>query len=93
MGGYHGSGLALPDAAGGTLDNGSLRPCGAAVGAGVLAALPSRYPCGLTEAARVVSYLAAESACSPGCALNGLPRIATALAELAGAAAPPGIPG
>jgi len=87
VGGYHGAWLALPqdaltlDAL--TLDNGTLRKYGAAVGAGVLAALPSDR-CGLTEAARVVGYLAAESAGQCGPCLNGLPRIAAALAELAG---------
>ena len=50
----------------------------------MLAALPSDR-CGLTEAARVVSYLAAESAGQCGPCLNGLPRIAAGLAELAGA--------
>ncbi len=83
VGGYHGNWLPLPGASGATLDNGSLRPYGAAAGAGVLAALPSRY-CGLTETARVVSYLAAESAGQCGPCLNGLPRIAAGLAELAG---------
>src|SRR5256884_6832264 len=73
----------MPDAAGITLDNESLRRFGAAAGAGVLAALPSGR-CGLTEAARVTSYLALESAGQCGPCLNGLPRIATALAELAG---------
>jgi NADH:ubiquinone oxidoreductase subunit F (NADH-binding) len=86
VGGYHGAWLALPqafalDAL--TLDNATLRKYGAAVGAGVLAALPSDR-CGLAEAARVVSYLAAESAGQCGPCLNGLPRIAAALAELAG---------
>jgi NADH:ubiquinone oxidoreductase subunit F (NADH-binding) len=66
-----------------TLDNGTLRKYGAAAGAGVLAALPSDR-CGLAEAARVVGYLAAESAGQCGPCLNGLPRIAAALAELAG---------
>jgi len=59
------------------------RKFGAAAGAGVLAALPSDR-CGLAETARVVSYLAAESAGQCGPCLNGLPRIAAALAELAG---------
>src|SRR6202012_2033921 len=82
VGGYHGSWLASAGT-GLTLDNGSLRPRGAAVGAGVLAALPAGR-CGVTETARVVGYLAAESAGQCGPCLNGLPRIAGALAELAG---------
>jgi NADH:ubiquinone oxidoreductase subunit F (NADH-binding) len=83
VGGYHGSWLPLPDAAGLRLSNESLRPFGAAAGAGVLVALPAGR-CGLAETARVVRYLAAESAGQCGPCLNGLPRIATALAELAG---------
>jgi len=83
VGGYHGTWLPVPDAAGITLDNASLGRFGAAAGAGVLAALPSGR-CGLTEAARVTRYLAAESAGQCGPCLNGLPRIAAALAELAG---------
>ena len=84
VGGYHGTWLPLPDAAGITLDNASLRRFGAAAGAGVLVALPADR-CGLTEAARVTGYLAAESAGQCGPCLNGLPRIAAGLAELAGA--------
>src|SRR5439155_1630279 len=83
VGGYHGTWLPLPDAAGITLDNASLRRFGASAGAGVLAALPSDR-CGLAEAARVTRYLAAESAGQCGPCLNGLPRIAAGLAELAG---------
>jgi NADH:ubiquinone oxidoreductase subunit F (NADH-binding) len=82
-GGYHGTWLPMPEAAGLTLDNASLRQFGAAAGAGVLAALPSDR-CGLAETARVAGYLAAESAGQCGPCLNGLPRIAAALAELAG---------
>jgi NADH:ubiquinone oxidoreductase subunit F (NADH-binding) len=84
VGGYHGAWLPLPEAAGVTLDRASLRRFGAAPGAGVLAALPADR-CGLTETARIVGYLAAESAGQCGPCLNGLPRIAAALAELAGA--------
>ena len=83
VGGYHGVWLPLPDAAGLTLDHASLREFGAAPGAGVLAALPPDR-CGLAEAARITGYLAAESAGQCGPCLNGLPRIAAALAELAG---------
>jgi NADH:ubiquinone oxidoreductase subunit F (NADH-binding) len=84
VGGYHGTWLPMPDGAGVTLDNASLRRFGAAAGAGVLVALPADR-CGLTEAARVTGYLAAESAGQCGPCLNGLPRIAAGLAELAGA--------
>ena len=66
-----------------TLDNAALKTRGAALGAGVIAALPVDR-CGLAEAARVVRYLAAESAGQCGPCLNGLPRMAAALAELAG---------
>jgi NADH:ubiquinone oxidoreductase subunit F (NADH-binding) len=82
VGGYHGTWLPMPQAAALTLDNATLTKYGAAAGAGVLAALPSDR-CGLTEAARVVGYLAAESAGQCGPCLNGLPRIADGLAALA----------
>ena len=84
VGGYHGVWLPLPEAKELTLDHASLRAFGAAPGAGVLAALPSDR-CGLAETARIVGYLAAESAGQCGPCLNGLPRIAAALRELAGA--------
>jgi NADH:ubiquinone oxidoreductase subunit F (NADH-binding) len=82
VGGYHGAWLPaaraeLP------LANAALRPLGAAVGAGVLAALPEDR-CGLAETARVVRYLALESAGQCGPCFNGLPRMASALEELAG---------
>jgi NADH:ubiquinone oxidoreductase subunit F (NADH-binding) len=83
VGGYHGTWLPMPQAAGLTLANDTLKGFGASVGAGVLVALPADR-CGLTEAARVTGYLAAESAGQCGPCLNGLPRIAAGLAELAG---------
>jgi NADH:ubiquinone oxidoreductase subunit F (NADH-binding) len=49
----------------------------------VIAVLPATR-CGLAETARVARYLALESAGQCGPCLNGLPRIAGALAELAG---------
>jgi NADH:ubiquinone oxidoreductase subunit F (NADH-binding) len=82
VGGYHGTFLPMTNP-GLTLDNSSLRGMGAAVGAGVVAALPADR-CGAGETARVAGYLAAESAGQCGPCLNGLPRIAAALAELAG---------
>ena len=83
VGGYHGTWLPAGTVNTLTLDNQTLSQYGAAVGAGVIAALPADR-CGLAEAARVVRYLAAESAGQCGPCLNGLPRMAAALAELAG---------
>ena len=82
VGGYHGAWLTVAEARELTLSNADLRPAGAAVGAGVLAALPPDR-CGLTETARVVCYLALESAGQCGPCFNGLPRMADAMAELA----------
>jgi NADH:ubiquinone oxidoreductase subunit F (NADH-binding) len=82
VGGYHGAWLTPEQAGHVTLSNADLRPLGAAVGAGVLAALPSDR-CGLVESARVVSYLALESAGQCGPCLNGLPRIAATFSRIA----------
>ncbi len=87
VGGYHGAWLDATDAASLTLSNASLRPHGASVGAGVVAALPPDR-CGLVETARVLRYLAVESAGQCGACLNGLPRIAAALTDLAERRAP-----
>ncbi len=83
IGGYHGTWIAAEQAGDLTLDNRALATHNATLGAGVIAVLPDGV-CGLREAARVARYLAAESAGQCGPCLNGLPRIATALAELAG---------
>jgi NADH:ubiquinone oxidoreductase subunit F (NADH-binding) len=83
IGGFHGTWLPAAQAMALTLDNQTLNSAGAALGAGVIAALPADR-CGLAEAARVTRYLAAESAGQCGPCLNGLPAIAAALAELAG---------
>ena len=83
IGGFHGTWLPMSQAASLTLDNATLNKRGAAIGAGVIAALPAGR-CGLVEAARVARYLATESAGQCGPCLNGLPRMAAGLAELAG---------
>ncbi|WP_200303412.1 NADH-ubiquinone oxidoreductase-F iron-sulfur binding region domain-containing protein [Streptomyces adelaidensis] len=75
IGGYHGTWVPTPDAAQLTLKTANL-------GAGVLAALPADR-CGLAETARVLRYLALQSAGQCGPCLNGLPRIATAFQALA----------
>ncbi len=81
-GGYHGGWLTLATARRMSLSNADLRPVGATVGAGVLAALPAAY-CGLAETAHVARSLALESAGQCGPCFNGLPAIATALAAVA----------
>jgi len=81
-GGYHGGWLTPGQARALRLSNADLKPAGAFVGAGVLAALPAGV-CGLAETAAVVRYLALESAGQCGPCLNGLPSIAAALATLA----------
>jgi NADH:ubiquinone oxidoreductase subunit F (NADH-binding) len=80
-GGYHGAWIPAAQAAPLPLANATLRRVGGVLGAGVLAALPTDR-CGLAETARVLRYLAAESAGQCGPCLNGLPRIAAAFTEL-----------
>jgi NADH:ubiquinone oxidoreductase subunit F (NADH-binding) len=88
IGGYHGTWLTGVEASPLRLDNRSLAQAHARVGAGVVITLPPDR-CGLVETARVVRYLALESAGQCGPCLNGLPRIAAALAEIAGGRARP----
>ena len=91
VGGYHGAWLTPEQAGRLTLSNADLRPLGAAVGAGVLAALPADR-CGLVESARVVQYLALESAGQCGPCLNGLPSIAATFAQIAERRSSPSAP-
>jgi NADH:ubiquinone oxidoreductase subunit F (NADH-binding) len=88
VGGYHGTWLTDSQALGLTLDNRGLARAGAKVGAGVVIVLPPDR-CGLVETASVVRYLALESAGQCGPCLNGLPRMAAALAEIAARRARP----
>jgi NADH:ubiquinone oxidoreductase subunit F (NADH-binding) len=83
IGGYHGTWITAGQAQRLTLDNVSLATAQARVGAGIVIVLPSDR-CGIVETARVVRYLALESAGQCGPCLNALPRIAAALAEIAG---------
>ena len=61
VGGYHGTWIPADKARDLTLDDRSLGKLGARVGAGIVVALPEDR-CGLAETARVVRYLALESA-------------------------------
>jgi NADH:ubiquinone oxidoreductase subunit F (NADH-binding) len=83
VGGYHGAwvpasaaGLATP------MSRAGLKQWGATPGAGVVMAL-GRGECGVAATARIVRYLAGESAGQCGPCLNGLPAIAGALEALA----------
>jgi NADH:ubiquinone oxidoreductase subunit F (NADH-binding) len=51
-------------------------------GAGIIVALPPSS-CGLTETARIMSFLAGESARQCGPCFNGLPALASAIAQIA----------
>jgi NADH:ubiquinone oxidoreductase subunit F (NADH-binding) len=82
IGGYFGSWHQLSDVASLPFTRTGLDPAGAAPGAGVLYALP-RGSCGLTEAARILGYLAEQGAQQCGPCMFGLPAIAGDLAQLA----------
>ncbi|MEU6257494.1 NADH-ubiquinone oxidoreductase-F iron-sulfur binding region domain-containing protein [Streptomyces sp. NPDC047043] len=75
LGGYHGTWLPTAEAAQLPLD-------ATTMGAGVLAALPATR-CGPAETARILRYLALQSAGQCGPCLNGLPRMAAAFQTLA----------
>lgn len=83
IGGYHGAWLPWPAAAGAPVSRAGLAPLGASPGAGVVAALPMNS-CGLVQTARILTYLAAESAGQCGPCVNGLPRLAAAFDRLVG---------
>jgi len=89
LGGYGGAWIAGSD-----LDvpfaPAALRQRGAAVGAGVIGVLPAGA-CGVAETARLVAYLADESAGQCGPCVFGLPAVAEDLDRLAVGAADPAL--
>ena len=89
VGGYHGGWVpaegALP------VSRAALTPYGGSPGAGVIVALP-RNACGLKETARIAGYLAGQVAGQCGPCVNGLPRLASTLTDLAHHRARPGLP-
>ena len=89
LGGYHGGWVpARPELA---VSRAALGPFGAAPGAGVVLALPATV-CGLAETARIAGYLAGEVSGRCGPCVNGLPRLAGTLADLAHHRARSGLP-
>jgi NADH:ubiquinone oxidoreductase subunit F (NADH-binding) len=82
MGGYGGSWLGAPHLAT-PFAPGPLAAVGSTHGVGILVALPAGS-CGIAETARIVSYMAGESAGQCGPCVFGLPAIADDLERLRG---------
>jgi NADH:ubiquinone oxidoreductase subunit F (NADH-binding) len=82
IGGYHGTWIPTEAIAGAALSRAALAPLGASPGAGIVHAL-GRDECGLARTADIAAYLADQSARQCGPCLNGLPRLAYLLDELA----------
>jgi NADH:ubiquinone oxidoreductase subunit F (NADH-binding) len=87
LGGYHGGWVSWPEARELPLRNDVLRPLGLSVGAGVVVVLPASA-CGVAETARVLDYLAGESARQCGPCVFGMPRLAETFRELSSGARP-----
>ena len=83
LGGYFGDWVPAAAAADRPFSSAGLADLGAGTGAGLIAALPADA-CGLRETARVVRYLAAESAGQCGPCWFGLDAIAGQVERLAG---------
>lgn len=81
LGGYHGAWTPWSVARGLSMSNEALRPHNLSVGAGVVVVLPADA-CGPAEVARVLDYLAAESAGQCGPCVYGLPALAASYKEL-----------
>jgi NADH:ubiquinone oxidoreductase subunit F (NADH-binding) len=82
VGGYYGTWLSAVDAAHASMSARSLAPLGAAVGCGALVVLPATA-CGVWETARIVRWLAGESAGQCGPCVHGLAALAEELTDLA----------
>lgn len=89
IGGLHGRWLRLPEALDAPLSGAGLAPFGGSLGAGVVIPLGA-VECGLEATARIVRYLAAESAKQCGPCQFGLPHLAGLVSTLAAAGRPGG---
>jgi NADH:ubiquinone oxidoreductase subunit F (NADH-binding) len=86
VGGYFGTWVEASSAVGLRLAREDLRSVGCSLGSGVLIAL-GESACGLHESARVITYLAQQSAGQCGPCVYGLRSIADAVSALAGGVA------
>jgi NADH:ubiquinone oxidoreductase subunit F (NADH-binding) len=82
VGGYFGGWVAAEEAWELALDTTTLRVQGHALGCGVIAVLP-QHRCGVVESARVIAYLAGESARQCGPCVFGLRAIADGMDRIA----------
>ncbi|MCU1396909.1 MAG: hypothetical protein JWN62_18 [Acidimicrobiales bacterium] len=82
LGGYYGTWLSAADARVATMDNATLRRMGSGLGCGAIIALPSGA-CGLSETARVLTWLAGQTAGQCGPCVHGLAAIAGGMRDLA----------
>ena len=82
VGGYHGSWIPTTEFEGLRLSRSGLKALGASPGAGIVSGLAATE-CGLSSTAVIARYLADESARQCGPCLNGLPRLAELLDQLA----------
>ena len=82
VGGWYGAWLTPPEAAEARLSDADLAGYGAGVGSGVVAVLGDGA-CPLAQTARILAWLAGQSAGQCGPCAFGLPAIAGAMAELA----------
>ncbi|HEY7485614.1 MAG TPA: NADH-ubiquinone oxidoreductase-F iron-sulfur binding region domain-containing protein [Streptosporangiaceae bacterium] len=85
VGGYGGAWLPM-ELLGTPATPSALRAAGSALGPGIVIALPARA-CGLAETARVLAWLADQTAGQCGPCVFGLPAIARDFAQIAGCAA------
>jgi NADH:ubiquinone oxidoreductase subunit F (NADH-binding) len=82
LGGYGGAWVSARQVMDVPLCEERLRPLGATLGAGVVALLPKRT-CPLAETARIVRYMAGQTAGQCGPCVNGLPAMTEAMTNLA----------
>jgi NADH:ubiquinone oxidoreductase subunit F (NADH-binding) len=82
LGGYYGTWITAAEARWATMENTYLRTIGSGLGCGAVIALPSSA-CGLCETARVLTWLAGETAGQCGPCVHGLAAIAGGMSELA----------